>query len=161
MEVCASLAPRQGSCRHCRNGTSRKAGAQLTKNLSKRPSFFFAEDVFGNQFAFDDGSVVYFDVENGRATPFAKSFSEWLSIILEDPVDTLQLPLYKSWRDKGEQLEPFEHLCPVYPFIVKADPPLKELYRVKSIEDMAYKGTFAYQIKNVPDGVPIKIRVTE
>lgn len=71
------------------------------------------------------------------------------------------MTLYKSWRDKGEQLEPSDHLCPVYPFIVKADPPLKELYRVKSTEDMLYKGNFAYQIKDVPDGTPIKIRVTE
>jgi hypothetical protein len=131
------------------------------KELVKDTLVFFAEDVFGNQFAFDDGNVVYFDVENGRAAPFAKSFSEWLSIILEDPVDTLQLALYKSWRDEGELLEPSEHLCPIYPFIVKADPPLKELYRVKSIEDMMYKGNFAYQIKDVPDGTPIKIRVTE
>jgi Protein of unknown function DUF2625/SMI1 / KNR4 family (SUKH-1) len=131
------------------------------KELVKGTLVFFAEDVFGNQFAFDDGSVVYFDVEKGRATPFANSFSEWLSIVLEDPVDTLQLMLYRSWRDKGEGLEPSEHLCPVYPFIVKADPPLKELYRVNGMEDMAYKGNFAYQIKDVPDGAPIKMRVTE
>src|SRR5206468_694427 len=97
------------------------------KELVKETLIFFAEDVFSNQFAFDGGSVVYFDAENGRATAFAKSFSEWLSIILEDPVDTLQLVLYKSWRDKGGRLEPSEHLCPAYPFIVKADPPLKEL----------------------------------
>jgi hypothetical protein len=131
------------------------------KDLIKETLVFFAEDVFGNQFAFEEGKVVYFDVENARATPFADSFLQWLSIILEDPVDTLQLMLYKSWRDNGERLEPWEHLCPVYPFIVKADPPLKELYRVNGIEDMAYKGTFAYQIKDTPDGVPIKIRVIE
>jgi hypothetical protein len=131
------------------------------KELIRDTLIFFAEDVFGNQFAFDDGSVIYFDVENGRATPFAKSFSEWLSIILEDPVDTLQLMLYKNWLAKGERLEPSEHLCPVHPFIVKADPPLKELYRVKSMEDMIYKGNFAYQIKDVPDGAQIKMRVTE
>ena len=76
--------------------------------------FFDAEDVFGNQFALDHGKVLYFDVENGRAAPFADSFSHWLSIIFEDPVDTLQLMLYKSWRGKGERLEPTEHLCPVY-----------------------------------------------
>jgi hypothetical protein len=131
------------------------------KELVKAELVFFAEDVFGNQFAFDHGSIVYFDAENGRATPFASSFSEWLSIILEDPVDTLQLMLYKSWRSKGERLEPSEHLCPIYSFIVKADPPLKELHRVKGREAMRYKGNFAYQIKDVPDGAPIKIRVTE
>jgi hypothetical protein len=131
------------------------------KELVKETLIFFAEDVFGNQFAFDDGGVVYLDVENGRAAPFANSFSQWLSIILEDPVDTLQLMLYKGWLGKGERLEPSEHLCPVYPFIVKADPPLKELYRVKSMEDMLYKGNFAYQIKDVPDGAQIKIKVTE
>lgn len=129
--------------------------------LIKKDLVFFAEDVFGNQFAFDGKRVVYFDVENGRATPFANSFSEWLLMILEDPVDTLQLMPYKNWLRKGEQLEPSEHLCPTYPFIVKADPPLHELYRVNSIEDMRYKGHFAVQIKDVPDGAQIKIRVTD
>lgn len=88
-------------------------------------------------------------------------FPHWLSIILEDPVDTLQLMLYKSWRGKGQRLEPTEHLCPVYPFIVKTDPPLKELYRVKSTEDMLCKGNSAYQIKDVPDGARIKMRITQ
>jgi hypothetical protein len=131
------------------------------KELINERLIFFAEDVFGNQFAFDDGRVVYFDVENGRASPFAKSFSEWLSITLEDPVDTLQLMLYRNWLGKGQRLEPSEHLCPVYPFIVKGNPPLEEIYPVKSMEDMMYKGNFAYQIKDVPDGAQIKIRVTE
>ncbi len=131
------------------------------RELIKKNLVFFAEDVFGNQFAFDDERVVYFDVENGRATPFANSFSDWLAIILEDPLDTLQLMLYKNWLNKGERLEPSEHLCPTYPFVVKADPPLHELYRVNSVQDMRYKGHFAYQIKDVPDGAQIKIKVTD
>lgn len=144
-----------------REWNERNGWRSAYKELVKESLIFFAEDVFGNQFAFADGTVVYFDAENGRATPFASSFSEWLSIIIEDPVDTLQLMLYKSWLSKGERLDPSEHLCPIYPFIVKADPPLKELYRVKSAEDMLYKGNFAYQIKNIPDGAQIKMRVTE
>jgi hypothetical protein len=131
------------------------------RELIENSLVFFAEDVFGNQFAFEGDRVVYFDVENGRATPFANSFSEWLSIILEDPADTLQLMLYKNWLKKGERLEPSEHLCPTYPFIVKAEPPLHELHRVNSIEDMRYKGRFALQIKDVPDGAKIKIKVTD
>lgn len=122
---------------------------------------FFAEDVFGNQFAFDNEKVVYFNAETGRATPFANSFVEWLSVILEDPVDTLQLMLFKAWTDTGEHLKPSEHLCPVYPFITKSDPPLKELYRIDSVEDMSYKGNFAYQIKDLPDGAQIKIKVRD
>jgi hypothetical protein len=141
---------------------NKKDGWRLEyRELIKKNLVFFAEDVFGNQFAFDGARVVYFDVENGRATPFANSFSDWLSIILEDPVDTLQLVRYKNWLKKGERLEPSEHLCPTYPFVVKADPPLHELYRVSSAQDMRYKGHFAYQIKDVPDGAQIKIKVTD
>ncbi len=131
------------------------------KELVNESLIFFAEDAFGNQFALDDEKVVYFNAETGRATPFANAFSEWLSIVLEDPVDTLQLILFRSWMEKGEHLEPSEHLCPVYPFIVKSDSPLNELYRVDSTEDMSYKGNFAYQVKDVPDGAQIKIRVTD
>jgi hypothetical protein len=131
------------------------------KDLMKQNLIFFAEDAFGNQFAYDEEKIVYFNAEIGRATSFANSFTEWLSIILEDPVDTLQLMFFKAWTEKGEHLKPSEHLCPVYPFIVKSDPPLKELYRVDGTEDMSYKGSFAYQIKDVPNGAQIKIRVTE
>jgi len=131
------------------------------KELVSKDLIFFAEDVFGNQVAFHGEGIVYFTAETGRSTPFANSFSEWLSIILDDPVDTLQLIFFNAWTAKRELLEPSEHLCPVYPFIVKSDPPLKELYRVSSAEDMSYKGSFAYQIKDVPDGTQIKIRVTD
>jgi hypothetical protein len=131
------------------------------RELIKKSFVFFAEDVFGNQFAFDGERVVYFDAENGRATPFANSFSEWLSTILEDPADTLQLMTYKNWLKQGQQLQPSEHLCPTYPFIVKADPPLHELYPVNSVEDMRHKGHFALQIKDIPDGTQIKIKVIE
>jgi Protein of unknown function DUF2625 len=129
--------------------------------LIKNSLVFFAEDVFGNQFAFDGTRVVYFNAESGRASPFANSFSEWLSIVLEDPADTLQLVLYKNWLKKGGRLDPAEHLCPTYPFVVKADPPLHELYRVSNVEDMRYKGHFALQIKDVPDGTRIKIKLTD
>lgn len=131
------------------------------KELAKENLIFFAEDVFGNQFAFENRSVAYFNAETGQTTLFATSFSKWVSTVLDDPADTLQLMLYKSWLNKGERLEPSEHLCPTYPFVVKADPPLHELYRVSSMEDMRYKGNFAYQIKDVPDGAQIKIRVTD
>jgi hypothetical protein len=131
------------------------------KSLIKRDLLFFAEDAFGNQFAYDNEKIVYFNAEIGRATPFADSFSDWLSIILEDPFDTLQLMFFRTWIEKGDQLKPSEHLCPVYPFVVKSDPPLTQIYRVDSAEDMSYKGSFAYQIKDVPDGAQIKIKVTE
>lgn len=65
------------------------------KDLVKQNLIFFAEDAFGNQFAYDDEKIVYFNAEIGRATSFANSFAEWLSIILEDPVDTLQLIFFR------------------------------------------------------------------
>lgn len=129
------------------------------RELAKGNLIFFAEDAFGNQFAFDNGGVIYFNAEIGQATPFASSFSEWLSIILDDPADTLQLLLYKSWLRNGASLEPSEHLCPTYPFVVRANPPLHELYPANGIEDMRHKGNFAYQIKDLPDGAQIKIKV--
>jgi Protein of unknown function DUF2625 len=128
------------------------------KDLVKKDMVFFAEDVFGNQFAFHNGRVCYFEAETGKTSPFASSFSEWLSRVLEDPVDSLQLMSYRNWLNKGGLSE---HLCPVYPFIVKAEPPVRELYRVSSTEDMSYKGDFAYQIKDIPDGAQIKLRVIE
>ncbi len=144
-----------------RDWNKRDGWRSAYKEMVKENLIFFAEDVFGNQFAFEKEKILYFNVETGRTTSFANSFSEWLSIILEDPVDTLQLILFKNWLDQGERLSPSEHLCPVYPFIVKSDPELKELYRVDGTEDMLYKGSFAYQIKDVPDGTPIKIKVRE
>jgi len=47
--------------------------------------FFFAEDVFGNQFASDpDGRVVAFDAETAGREPLAASVSEWAKVLLDD-----------------------------------------------------------------------------
>ena|SRR5947209_359043 len=131
------------------------------KELIHNGLVFFAEDVFGNQFALDGGHVCYFNVETGKTNYFAKSFSAWLTIVLEDPVDTLQLPIYKNWLAGGESLKPSEHLCPIYPFVVKGTPSTRELYRVNNAADMIYKGGFAYQIKDAPDGSDVRMKVID
>jgi hypothetical protein len=47
--------------------------------------FFFAEDVFGGQFAVTDDRVVTFDPETGVIVEIASSLEGWANVLLADP----------------------------------------------------------------------------
>lgn len=61
--------------------------------------YFFAEDVFGNQFGFDSqGAVFRFLAETGDREACGQSFEKWLEMLLADPIEELNLWLLDDWR---------------------------------------------------------------
>ena len=122
---------------------------------------FFAEDVFGNQFAFAEGRIVRFLAETGEQEFMADSFEEWLRTILADPEEELSLWLLRAWRTPGNAVQTGEHLCPKMPFIAGGAYEPENLYVLDRAASMIFKGDFASQTKNVPDGGRIRLKVVE
>ncbi len=154
-----------GSVQELQRWNAKSSWRFTYKELVKDYLVFFAEDAFGNQFCYkDSGTDIYsFLAETGQIRLFAPSLEMWVSRISEDPAGALKLPLLQEWQSEGGNLlKGTEHLCPTYPFITQAETvDVHTLYKIEGIEDMRYKGNFAYQIKDVPDGSKIQIKVTE
>lgn len=119
---------------------------------------FFAEDAFGDQFAFEGGRLVRFHAETGQREHVSDSLADWLQQILDDPESQLSLPVIREWRRQGNQLQPNQHLCPTYPFVVRGSRG-KTLHALDRNESMHFKGDFAWQIKDLPEGTRIKVAV--
>jgi hypothetical protein len=119
---------------------------------------FFAEDVFGNQFAGDGKGIVRFHAETGDREFMADSIEEWLRMVLSDPDEELGCWLLREWRRPGNVVEPHEHLCPKEPFVTGGPFDPANLYTSNRDASMRFKGDFAWQIRNVPQGGKIRLR---
>lgn len=123
--------------------------------------FFFAEDFLGNQFGFaSDGTVFRFLAETGDREPCGESFERWLQILLADPAEELSLWLLEEWLQEKPKPNLSEHLCPKVPFVVQGPAERGNLYLCGRLESMHFKGSFAHQIRDIPTGGMIHIRVT-
>jgi hypothetical protein len=123
--------------------------------------FAFAEDVFGNQFCYEGPRVVRLQAETGYRESMADSLEKWAQAILSDPDKELGLWLLREWRSAGNTVQPSEHLCPKVPFVTGGPFETSNLYVLDRQESMVFKGDFAWQIKDVPTGGKIRMRVTD
>lgn len=119
---------------------------------------FFAEDAFGDQFAFGASGVIRFRAETGQRESISDSLVGWLARVLENPDAELTLPVLRQWRRLGKDLLPSQHLCPTYPFVMSGLHD-QELHAIDRYESMRFKGDFACQIRDLPEGSKVKFVV--
>ena len=119
---------------------------------------FFAEDLFGNQFAISDSGVVSFDPETGELAPLADSLQSWCDVLLSDFNAHTGYPVAHEWQAKHGPLEPGYRLIPKVPFVAGGAFRVDNLLAMNEAEGMAYRADFANQIRDLPDGAEIRIR---
>jgi hypothetical protein len=123
--------------------------------------FFFACDIFGNQFCFDyaTGKVYFFDIEIGSREIIANNFIEWIQVI-ESKTDyyTGQSFIIK-WEEIMFPLNYDERLTPKMPFILEGEYHLNNVRVEKLGKILEFNSNIAKQIFDLPDGTPFKIKV--
>src|SRR5262245_23129601 len=122
---------------------------------------FFGEDAFGNQFAFEADRIVRFLAETADREFMADSLEDWLEILTNDPDEELGLWLLREWRIPDRALQPDEHLCPKVPFVAGGPYESSNLYALDRNQSMVFKGDFAWQTRNVPDGGKVRLKVVD
>jgi len=120
---------------------------------------FFAEDVFGNQFAIDKDHVVFFDPETGETSPMADSLEGWCNAILSDFNHHTGYPLAHEWQSAHGAIERGHRLIPTIPFVAGGEYTIGNLRVVDESEGMNYRADFANQIRNLPNGARIRFRL--
>lgn len=73
---------------------------------------FFAEDIFGVQFALRDDAVFTFDPEVGELEPFATSLENWAAQLLENYELHTGFPLAHEWQTRNDVILPSHRLLP-------------------------------------------------
>ncbi|HEV8583056.1 MAG TPA: SMI1/KNR4 family protein [Thermoanaerobaculia bacterium] len=122
---------------------------------------FFAEDVFGVQFAFRGAEVVTFDPETGEAEALARDLAAWAQAILEDYNYLTGHELAHEWQRRHGPLKAGERLLPKIPFVMGGPFALDNLYALDAVKGMRFRGDMAKKIHDLPDGSQVKLGTTD
>jgi len=120
---------------------------------------FFAEDVFGSQFALLDDRVLTFDPETGDSETMATSLEDWADKLLAEPDILAGSSLGHSWQLSNGALTPGARLAPKRPFVLGGDFVESNLYMLDAVQGMSVRAELALQIRDLPDGTQIRYRI--
>lgn len=122
---------------------------------------FFAEDVFGGQFSIKDDCVFTFDPETGEGGPFASSLEEWADHVLFDYEVLTGFHVAHDWQQRHGSLPAGSRLVPKRLFVLGGEYSAENLYVLDAAESMRYRAEIAVQIRDLPEGASVIVKVIE
>jgi hypothetical protein len=124
------------------------------------PCTFFAEDVFGCQIGWlPDAGIVLLDPETGELDVIASSLDGLVEWIRADPEQTSGSPFLREWEQRNGKLQLGDRLLPTVPFVCGGDFDPSNLVAVHDWDAMRFRGALARQIRHVPDGSTVLLRL--
>jgi len=118
-------------------------------------------DFLGNQFAFFENNICFFNIETGQFEILSRTFKEWLDVIYNDLDYYTGQSLVVAWEKKNKNLDLSERLCPKKPFVIGGEYVVDNLFSLNIESLIEYNCEIAHQIYNLPDGTKIKLKVIE
>lgn len=122
--------------------------------------FVFAEDIFGNQFAFlKDGSVVFLNIETTEVMETFQNFKHFLSAISDDIDYYSGFSIAEKWEKSHVKIQLEQRVSPIKPFIIGGGYEVKNLHLLNKEKLFDYTSFIARQIKDLPDGTDITLKI--
>jgi hypothetical protein len=118
---------------------------------------FFAEDVFGVQFAVKGSAIVTFDPESGDTANVGGSIEEWSQNILSDYSRLTGYRIAHAWQAANGPLPPGRRLLPKIPFVLGGAFEIDNLFAVDAVKGMKYRAEIWRQIRDLPDGAQVRL----
>lgn len=122
---------------------------------------FFAEDVFGTQFCLREGLVATFDPETGAFEPMAEDIEDWAQKVLNEYGLWTGYKVAHEWQLAHGPIRAGSRLVPTTPFVLGGDYSVANVQAIDAVKGMKYRASIALQIRDLPDGTPIALRVIE
>ncbi len=123
---------------------------------------FFAEDAFGDEFAFGaSGRVFALRAESGRVEELADDFDQWLSMAVEAPDELLSRGTFARWVQAHGHLPRGSQLQAYPPYLFAEDPDRVQLDAVDAFDNMAFHAALAETLANLPEGSRVKLDFTD
>ncbi|WP_156756944.1 SMI1/KNR4 family protein [Actinokineospora pegani] len=119
---------------------------------------FFAEDVFGEQFALTDGRVERFSPETGVFAAFAEDLGGWADHVLDDFANETGHPLAHAWQVANGALPTRVRLVPRIPFTLGGEYRLDNLVAMDRLSGIEYRAEIARQIRGLPNGTTVSLK---
>lgn len=118
---------------------------------------FFAEDVFGVQFAIRNDEIISFDPDTGEVTLVANSLEGWADSIVKNYPILTGYPIAHDWQISKGPLQERKRLLPKIPFVLGGKFEIENLIAVDAVEAMRYRADLWRQIRDLPDGAQVRL----
>jgi hypothetical protein len=118
----------------------------------------FAENFLGEQFAITAEGVIRIDLETGATEQLAPSVSQFLSNLRTDPVE-IGPKLLQAWERLNGRLDVSHYLSHPIPFVIGGSYNPEEMVATERYDLMRFRASFASQIRDLPDGATVRLRV--
>lgn len=119
---------------------------------------FFAEDVFGGQFAIRGEEIVSFDPESGETETLGANLEEWAAQVLLNYRRLTGYPLAQAWQVVNGPIPKGRRLLPKIPFILGGQYHEANLFAVDAVKGMRYRGELWQQLRDLPDGAQVRLK---
>ena len=123
--------------------------------------FFLAEDVFGGQFAVKGDRIWTFDPETAQTKPMASSLEAWARALLDDYEVLTGYPIAREWQALHGPLKEATRLMPKTPFVLGGGYTIANLAAVDAVQAMRLRGDMATQIRDLPEGAAIRLKIVD
>lgn len=126
-----------------------------------RDCLFFAQDLVGGQFCVFENAVYKFDPETGDKTLLGHSLDDWAGAILRDHERLTLSPFGHEWQEKHGALPSGKRLAPKTPFVLGGEYSIDNLYLADGEKLMRFYANVAHQIRHLPDGAGVELKVID
>jgi hypothetical protein len=121
--------------------------------------WFFAEDVFGFQFAVNDAGFYSFNPETAELRQLATSAMMWAEQILVDYDELTGYSIGHAWQVLNGPIRAGRRLAPAIPFVVGGEYSAAGLRDKPDLELAQFRAYVYAQIKDLPDGAQLRINL--
>lgn len=122
---------------------------------------FFAEDILGTQFCIHGHKIFTFEPETGRLEYMATTVEEWAETVLTDCGLWTGYRLAREWQKLHGALSIGSRLVPKVPFVLGGEYVVDNLYAAESVKSMRFRASLAVQVRDLPDGSSVRIRLID
>jgi len=120
---------------------------------------FFGEDIFGNQFCFnEEGEIAFFNAETGEREVVAYDVTDWIDLLFEEVDYFTGYELLVQWKAKNK-LDFNQRLSPKILFILGGEYAVSNLYSSSFPSYIKTTANIARQVYDLPDGTPFKLKI--
>lgn len=122
---------------------------------------FFAEDVFGEQFAMKKDRIYRFDPETAAATEIAEDLEGWAATLIANYNVETGYPLAYEWQQRHGPLQPWKRLVPIIPFALGGEYKLDNLHAIDAVEGMRFRADIWKQCRHLPAGTKVRLQIDD
>ncbi len=119
----------------------------------------FAQDCMGDQFLLRDRQVIRLLAEDGSFEPLGVDLSAFLDAARSDPLEYLGLHPLVRFMEDGGRIRPGQLLVAYPPFMFAESGEGVALEAVAADEAIRFHSDLARQMRGVPDGTKVEVRV--